>query len=310
SPADVAGLMEGDTLIFVDGVSVSTLTLNALRDKLGGQIGDTKVLLIRRGSGEVQITVTIAEYFVPSVFQDSLDTDVAYIQLTTFLTETGVSGGSSQEFRTALEQTSWATYTIFDLRFNGGGLLSQAVDIASEFLESQTPLINIKERVLNEGRNTGRIEQRVLISGEAGSAKERNFMVLINNFTASASELLVSALRSNRSDIKTVGETTFGKARAQILSETPESGLVKVTKMTIEPIVGVSYDLEGIAPDIPIAPGEDALEVALQQVKGTLLSKSSAQTRALRRIRALHRMQEDRSFKPLNITYDRLPSSL
>ena len=77
SPADVAGLMEGDTLIFVDGVSVSTLTLNALRDKLRGQIGDTKVLLIRRSSGEVQITVAIAEYFVPSVFQDSLDTDIA-----------------------------------------------------------------------------------------------------------------------------------------------------------------------------------------------------------------------------------------
>ena len=108
SPADVAGLMEGDTLLFVDGTNVSELTFDALRNKLRGQIGETNVLLIRRGSGEVQITITIAEFFVPSVFRDSLDTEVAYIQLTTFLTETGVSGGSSQEFRTALEQTSWA----------------------------------------------------------------------------------------------------------------------------------------------------------------------------------------------------------
>ena len=108
----------------------------------------------------------------------------------------------------------------------------------------------------------------------------------------------------NRSDIQTVGQNTFGKARGQLLSETPEAGLVKVTNLLIEPITGASYDLVGITPDIPISSGQDALEIAVQQIKG-ILTKTGAQARGFRRIEALHRMQGERPFKPLNITYDR-----
>ncbi len=186
-------------------------------------------------------------------------------------------------------------------------MLDQAIDIASEFVESQMPLINIEERVYDEETNTGHTEQRAILSREAGNAEGRNFIVLVNNFTASASEFVVSALKSHRSDVKTVGESTYGKARAQILSNTPESGLVKVTKAVFEPVTGPSYDLSGIVPDIAITPGQDALEVALEQIVGTL-SKTGVQGRALQRIKALHQMLEARPFKPLNITFDTLIS--
>lgn len=304
SPAADAGLMVGDTLISVDGVSVSGITFDTLRDRLRGEIGDMKVLQIRRGTREIQITVTIGEFFVPSVFHDSLATDVAYIQLTTFLTETGVSGGSAEEFRLALQQTTWAEHTIFDLRSNGGGEISQAIDITSEFLEAETALVKVRERVLNDDGNSGSTVTRNLVSKAAGSATGRKFVVLVNNFTASASELLVSALRSNRPDILIVGETTFGKGRGQVIASTPESGLVKVTFLTIEPLAGVSYDLSGIVPDIEISSGQDALEVAVQQIIGTL-AKTGAQARRLRAIRAFHDAQAELEFTPLNISYDR-----
>jgi C-terminal processing protease CtpA/Prc len=129
-------------------------------------------------------------------------------------------------------------------------------------------------------------------------------MVLTDKLTASASELLVSALRSNRSDIQIIGETTFGKARGQVLSNTPEAGLAKVTYLAIAPVTGASYDLTGIIPDMAISAGQDALDIAVQQIKGTL-SKTGAQARALRRIHAWQRAQPERPFIPLNITYNR-----
>jgi carboxyl-terminal processing protease len=303
SPADNAGLMIDDTLQTVNGTNIVGSSREQLDPQLTGAIGDEKTLILKRGTEQLTITVTLDEFFAPSVYTDSLDTKVAYIQLTTFLTETGTSGGSAQEFSTALQNTAWAEYTIFDLRFNGGGEFNQSLDIASEFVAAETPLIDVQQRVLNNTTGTGETIANTLMSLVDGTAKDRKFYVLINGSTASASELLLSALASNRDDIISVGSRTFGKARGQVLSSTPELGLVKVTNSVIIPIVGSSYDNIGILPDITISVSEDALDVALHQIiASTSKALAGAESRNIARVKSVVKSQSKKPFVPLNVS--------
>lgn len=278
SPAQEAGLRKGDVVTKVNDSSVVDVSFGQVRDWVRGSAGDSKRLTVLRNGEEMQITVTLGSFLYPSVYTDTADTHIAYISLMTFADSTSAPGGSSQEFREALEETSWARYTLIDLRGNGGGLLGQCVAIAGEFLPESTAVALFTERQvdLETGEaTTARVTHK---TGAAGTAQSRKIVFLGDKGTASASELLISAIQSHR-EAKLVGQTTFGKARGQVLLNARSGGMAKITYAMLTPMQGPSYDLLGIAPDHETETSRKAYDEAIRLARewmGTPAAKLAA----------------------------------
>jgi carboxyl-terminal processing protease len=283
SPAQRAGLMKGDTIDSINGRSLAGLSFTEFHAIADGNIGDERTLHILRGPQALAITVALGTYQAPSVMTDSLDSTTAYIYLSIFLEATEMPGGTAEEMDTALAATQWAAYTILDLRDNPGGEIGQCISVCSQFVPKYTPIIKIHERYLDTIDYSVSTVDTVLVTSFQGNALTRKFMVLTNGYSASASEILVSCLKSNRTDIRIVGTTTYGKARGQMISLTPDSGLVKVTYALLTPMYGSPYDLTGIQPDISVPPDSDAMLVAqalIAQSIGTTKRLASASASA------------------------------
>ncbi len=207
SPADRAGIKSGDVLVAVDGESVRGADLSKVVEKIRGAEGTegTKVeVVVRRGQEERRFSVERAE-IKSSVVSWTLigDTDVAYVFLSSFSDE------SAEKLRQAFEEarSAGARRFVLDLRNNPGGRLDQAVEMAGYFLEPGSIAYVRKEA-------SGKREE-VEVEGEPGLT-EAPLVVLVNEGSASSSEILAGALRDN--DRATViGETTFGTGT--VLSE-------------------------------------------------------------------------------------------
>ncbi|MDG5815275.1 S41 family peptidase [Chitinispirillales bacterium ANBcel5] len=303
SPADEAGLRENDTIIAVDGVDVRDFSYDQFMPLIDGQRGDQVTITVRRNSETVDITVTLDRFVAPSVFVDSLDENIAYIYISSFFSSTIVEGGTAQEFQDALNETQWAEITILDLRDNPGGEVEPCVLVTSQFLEPGTPIVETRERRLIPDTVEGETVESTWVALDVqNNAIDREFILLVNEFTASASEILVSSLLANRDDIISVGSTTFGKGRGQALSVTPRSGLAVVTYAMLEPANGVAYDMIGIEPTVEVQEDEDPLEVALEIAENNLARYTSdIRFRYLRRIFFLHQSQSRRVGVPLSI---------
>lgn len=267
SPGDGAGLQVGDTLLTVGGDDVAGHSLEQLYQLVTGTVGDTRVLGIRRNGENLSIEVTLDTYLSRSVYADSLDSSTAYIALTTFADSTAIEGGTAEEFRRALNTTEWAEYTILDLRDNLGGMLEQSYDVAGEFVPQGTAIIKVHERDLDTVSWVGYTRDTTRYALDDGKAMDREFCVLMNGYTASASEILVSCLHANRPDISTIGSTTYGKARGQILWVTLNGGVALVTCILFSPVAGPEYDIVGIEPN------QDLLDLLLDAIEGGALAK-------------------------------------
>ncbi len=295
SAGDAAGLLPDDTITHVGTVPCAGLSLDSTADLLSGTAGETLVLRVRRATGEGTLDAVLVEYLAPTVVVDSVDTAVAYLWLMEFTDETNDAGGSAGEFHKALERTAWAEYTILDLRDNGGGLVSQCLEICGEFVPAGTAVVKASERQLDSSGSGpqrsyfGTTVDTVWATTKAGIAQQRRLYVLVNEWTASASEILVSCLRDYRSeDVTIVGATTYGKGRGQYFFgynfDTEEfylidRGMARVTFTVLEPVYGAPYDSIGIVPDVVAGDGESALSVAMARIdqqRGGAITKSRA----------------------------------
>jgi len=277
SPGASAGLENKDTITAVNGTNVEGMPVTQFYDSLADSIGVIVRLKILRGSDTLTIPVQLGEYLMPSVLVDSIDGNTAYIWLLGFLDSTNTPGGSSQEFIKALQNTQWAQYTIFDLQGNGGGMLTQCFAILGDLLPTGSPIIQFDERDVDSITGVGITHDTVFHTDGAGQYSNRKLVLLVDSNTASASEITVSCLKQNRSDLKIIGTHTYGKARAQIMTGTPDNGLAKVTYATISPISMPSYDLVGIQPDIPVTGNQNALELAETMIDNGTLAKKQAE---------------------------------
>ncbi|MFP4416556.1 MAG: S41 family peptidase [Chitinispirillaceae bacterium] len=273
SPAEKAGLEEGDTVVSIDGVSLQGLAQNALTEITSGEIGEMMEIGLAREDFIKYITVELGEFLAPSVKTDSLDANTVMITLDGFLDETEMAGGSSEEIRQALQQTVWAENLILDLRENGGGMMNQCVDIVSQFLPEDTPIVRVQKRDLSQITHKGYTSDTTYYTiGSEGLGRGRNIHILVSDHTASASEILVSVLREQLSS-KIYGMRTYGKGSGWYPFHTPEGGGATVTGMLINPIDAPSYNEVGIEPDVVINGNEDALDVAYQQVSDGAFTK-------------------------------------
>lgn len=265
SPAAEAGIEPGDILREADGVGLTDMDLTEAAELIRGPAGTTVHLVIERDGELIEKEVRRDVIEVPSVSGEMLEENVAYVRLSRFGNRTG------QELQDTLEEllAQDPQGLILDLRNNPGGGLSTSVDVADEFLPEGTILV---ERF-------GSGQERVYESSDAGLAEEIPMVVLINEGSASASEVLAGALR-DRDRATLIGVASFGKGTVQEWHGLSNGGGVRFTIARWLTPGGTWVHEEGLTPDqvVPLperAEGEEfvdpQLEAAVEYLTSSVL---------------------------------------
>ena len=218
SPAEVAGLRAGDQIIAINGEDMTGTLPELARQKILGEAGTQVILtVIREGVEEpFDIPITRAQITIPSIEYRILDNDIAYVSLNTFSNATGDDLHSALQELLAQDPQG----LILDLRYNSGGYLDAAIQVGSEFLPDGV--------ITYEEYGDGSRDTFNVIGN--GIATQIPMVVLVNEWSASASELVAGALQ-DRGRARLVGVTTFGKGTVQ--NWIPLSGNEGAVRVTI-----------------------------------------------------------------------------
>lgn len=239
SPAEKAGLKTGDQIIAIDKKDTTGEPLDQAVGRIRGA-ADTKVTLkiVRGIQAPFDLTITRAVISVPSVKWSMKPGQIGYIQISTFGTDT-----TAKVQRAADELSAQGVKKIIlDLRNDPGGYLTAAVDAAGQFLPAG--------KLVVEERHGGKSQDKQYTAA-GGKLIGLPLIVLVNEGSASASEILAGALRDNGA-AKLVGEKTFGKGSVQEITKLAGGGEVKVTVAHWYTPGGKNIDKEGIKPDIEV----------------------------------------------------------
>ncbi len=258
TPAERAGLQRGDVILEVDGESTKGWTVEEAVLRIRGQRGTVVTLKIRHPDGsEEVVSIERAEIKVQSVSTippggelknaaGQTVTDIGYIQIREFNRPT------EDEVQRAIQELrdAGARGIILDLRNNPGGLLETTVNIADMFLDSGA--------ILYEEHKDG--TEQVYQAREGGPATDVPVVILINQFSASGSEVLAAALRDNgRATI--VGEKSFGKGTVNVPRELSDGGALFVTIARWLTPKRVQIDGVGITPDVQVTPSDEDIDL-------------------------------------------------
>lgn len=252
SPAKEAGIRAGDMIIKIDDFDTVGITIDAAVNKIRGEKGTPVVLTVFREGESMthEITIVRDNIVIPAIATRTED-DIFVIQLFNF------SSGSPQEFDNAVREfaESGKSKLIIDLRNNPGGFLDAAVHIASYFVPKGEIIVTeeFRDREPREHRSRGYAE-----------AHNLELVVLVNQGSASASEILAGALQEH--DIATIiGEQTFGKGSVQELVDVLGNSSLKVTIARWLTPNGRSISHEGLEPDITVEIDTE-LDIEIDQI--------------------------------------------
>ncbi len=253
SPAEKAGLQAGDQVIAVDGEDVTSLLPEAVRQKVLGPAGSKVTLTVQR-EGEtdpIDFEITRATIVVPSVISKMLEGDIAYIQITTFGDNT--ASDLHEQLGDLLKNNPKGL--ILDLRDNGGGYLDTAISVASEFISSGV--------IVTEQMGDGSKTDYDAISGGLATDNSLPMIVLVNEYSASASEIVAGAVQ-DVGRAKLVGVTTYGKGSVQNWNPlSNDQGAVRVTIAKWLTPSGRGIDTTGLIPDVEVTMTNDDITAGL-----------------------------------------------
>ena len=245
TPASKAGIKSGDLIVALDGKTVQGLSLNTAVNRMRGPPGSTITLTIKRQGVDKPIEVTLTREVVHiQIVHQKLFGDIGYIRLAEF-DETASAG--IRKAVAALKQEAHGRIKgyILDLRNNPGGLLDQAVAVANDFMPDG-------EIVSTRGRHASD-DQRWDASAGNDVIGNAPLVVLVNDGTASAAEIVSGALQDNRRAI-ILGQRTFGKGSVQTVIPLPgDNGAIRLTTARYYTPSGRSIQGLGIIPDIKVA---------------------------------------------------------
>ncbi|NLE22600.1 MAG: S41 family peptidase [Actinobacteria bacterium] len=259
SPAKAAGLVPGDVIQAVDGKSTRTTSIEASISRIKGKEGTSVTLTVRpKGGGQakevkvVRKTIEIPE--TDSRIINDKGTKVGYVQLYEF------GGFAGRDVREDVEELTakGAQWFILDLRYNGGGLLTQAVDVTNVF---QAGLVT---------STAGLHSPKEELEATGPVATKKPMVVLVNRYSASASEIVTGALKDHgRATV--VGTRTFGKGLVQSIVDLGNGAALKLTTAVYLTPNGTNINKKGIAPDIvapdkPKTKPDEALQAALRYI--------------------------------------------
>lgn len=235
TPANTANIKNGDIIYAVNKKEVSGMTISDVAGLVRGPENSMVELTILRDDKKITKTIKRKEIKIKTV-KSSVDKNIGYIQIMSFIGST-----TSNEFLEALEKTEKTDGLILDLRGNPGGLLPNAVFIANLFIP-EGKIVSVV------GRNGYKQD---LSAQKTNFTINKPLIVLIDNSSASASEILSGALKDYKK-AKLVGTTTYGKGMVQEVIALPnETGLNLTIAKYLTPN-GTDINKKGIAPDVKV----------------------------------------------------------
>jgi carboxyl-terminal processing protease len=244
-PADAAGIAEGDVIREVNGTSTRGLSQRAVTQLLRGGNGSAVHLVVgRTGEADREVSVNRASVHAPTVIVRSLPGKVGYIFVAVFAQPT------PNEFAAALErlQKQQARAIVIDLRDDGGGYVTAAVSLASHFFGAGTVMTSLP-------RSGPAVTQD---SDDESPQVTLPVAVLVNGYTASASEILAGALQDNHVAML-FGSRTFGKGVEQTVSRFPDGAAIKITSARYLTPANHYLNGKGIEPDVSVSVNGNAV---------------------------------------------------
>ena len=217
SPASKSKLQPGDQIIDIDGIKLKGKTLDEVGNLLKGAAGSQTLLRIKRKGNTIEKKIVREDIQIPAVtFSKMISEQTGIIKLSSF-TQT-----SSKEFKEALVhlQEKNIKKLIIDLRSNGGGLLNEAVKIVNLFVDKGQLVVSTKSRIKEMNRS--------YLTQELPLAKEMPIVVLIDEMSASASEIVAGSIQDMDRGV-VIGNTSFGKGLVQQTKQVSFGGQIKLT---------------------------------------------------------------------------------
>lgn len=242
SPAEEAGLLPGDQVVAIDGEDMTGIDAELARLRVLGPAGSTvRLTVFREGEdGLLEFDIVRAKITIASATGEMLDNDIAYIQVTTFGSKT------MPELEAALKDLMAQNPKgiILDMRNNGGGYLQTAVEVTSQFVDEGV--------VLYEQYGDGRRTTYDVLPGGMATDSTIPMVVLINEGSASASEIVAGALQ-DLGRAKLVGTVSYGKGSVQNwIPLSGDNGAVRVTiAKWLTPNEKTIHEI-GLTPDYPV----------------------------------------------------------
>ena len=250
SPAYEAGVKAGDYIVKINNIQVQGKTLNEAVEIMRGPVGSEIEITVRRKGVKKALVFNITRKIIKvrSVKSKIIDNNIGYIRLTAF------NENSSNQIKKKINEFNKNENIekfILDLRNNPGGLLSQAIKITDFFLSSGE-IVSTKSRQENENRKWF-AQAGDILNGET-------LVVLINNGSASASEIVAGALKDHKRAIL-VGENSYGKGSVQSIIPLRNKGAIRLTISKYYLPSGESISEVGVSPDIVIAEDNDNFRI-------------------------------------------------
>jgi len=257
SPAEKAGIKIGDKIIAINDEDVTQREVTEITNIIKSKKGLIK-LTIDRDNNKIDLNVNVGEVNKPALAYDTIDKDnkkIGYVYISTFSTTV------HNQFKTALNKMEAQNIQglIIDLRKNGGGYLSAASDIASMFIEKGKVLYSL------EGKDNTQTTK-----DETDEKRDYNIVVLVDEGTASASEIMAASLKDSYSKTKIVGVKTYGKGRVQQVKNLTDGTMVKYTTARWLRPNGECIDNIGIIPDYVV----DLIKDENEEIEDTQLTKA------------------------------------
>lgn len=238
SPAEEAGLKTGDIITSVDGVECNGNDYDTITNSIKGKEGTKVSIGILRNGEELSFEIERKTVEVKHITFQKLENNIGYINISSF------EGDVSAQFETAYNDLAnqGITSLIIDIRNNGGGIVDEALDIAEMMTEKGQILLIESDKNGNEE----------VIKSEKSKTITMPIMLLVNEYSASASEILAGILKENVENATLIGNTTYGKGVIQTLYPLTDGSGIKITTNEYFTPNHNEINKIGIEPDIKV----------------------------------------------------------